>query len=197
MSTITSKTAEKLAAAMRARGFEVEVKTQTFGINDQYFESQVSILNPMPKAMEVKFSMGTYRDKDYTLLRGNVLGYVTIRGDLGTTKRYGHFNEAEYSHWAKVPKKIGYDFKTESEATLIANMKRHCPMPTQEQYDAALARAKANMAQSATWRRDDKISKLAAKHGKRAMEVLLEANVEIPEDLREAMAEFMDLQGGA
>jgi hypothetical protein len=197
MSNITTNTAEKLADAMRALGFEVEVTHKEYGYNNSYFEDKVTIANPMPKATGVKFPMYRFNDADRVLLTGTSLGVATIKGDKDTTKRYAGYNQAEYSHWTKVPKKIGYDYTTASEEALIANMRRYCTMPTQAQYDAALERAKAEMSKSNRWDRERKISSLAAKHGKRAMEVLLEANVEIPEDLREAMAEFMDLQGGA
>lgn len=182
---ITAETAGKITAIFEARGFEVSVTERE--CNDGNKRNVViEVLNPFEKSGARVGWNTVLTEGQRHLINGDSLGRIEYT--------LGHYYvTAEYGGWKRSPKQIGYKFETKKESNLIASVKRDCPMPTQDDYDDAVAKQKAYNARSDEWDRASRKAKLGAKYGERALEVLLESNIEIPEDLKAALDEFMDL----
>jgi hypothetical protein len=65
-------------------------------------------------------------------------------------------------------------------------------MPTKQDYQLATERVTKQIERRDNWDKESKLKKLVQQYGDRAFEILSESNIDLPDDFKPLMEEYMD-----
>jgi hypothetical protein len=164
------------------------------------------------------------RDKGYTvevefiadaIVEINLMNYAERRDKTNTFGSYGVGLEGkylgrlisrafrggytyEYEGWNGVYMQRRYSRKRRTSKWLVATKQLliDARVPVQSDYDRMFAMRAARQAREGVVDRRHALEKLVSQHGKRAFEILLQSNAQLPEDFKEVVSQFMDLTEG-
>jgi hypothetical protein len=111
--------------------------------------------------------------------------YLYSRGDYQNYIEYRSWKNKETKKWSP-----GNERKTANENTILRIAKSL--MPTKQDYQLATERVTKQIERRDNWDKESKLKKLVQQYGDRAFEILSESNIDLPDDFKPLMEEYMD-----
>lgn len=181
---ITELTLEKLKIVLNQADLEYE--HQSYSI--RWPSDTIRVRNPRKPTFNFGFaSMCSEADK-YLLGQEYLASfnlYLYSRGDYQNYIEYRSWKNKKTKKWSP-----GNERKTANENTILRIAKSL--MPTERDYQLATERVTKQIERRDNWDKESKLKKLVQQYGDRAFEILSESNIDLPDDFKPLMEEYMD-----